>query len=478
MPQLLFLAAVVVSAPSPHVFALEAGASVWDVRSVDIDGDEQGEILALCCDDTGDALEKHVAVFQADGQGSFSPEPAFRLPLDPSVGAVFLAEVDGAAPVELVAVNAEGATVFAYRNGGLEAVDTIAFWSLFPSLSREPGFLDKATLDLDGDGIDEWLVPMPTGYAVRNVDKLRCLVECDVDSSMRTEGGTVITNRLPACHAFDSLGGDGRASDVEGIPARFGKGLAFLSDAYADFAYGENWGERARFAIPLELDDKWESSAQMHDFDNNGLPDLLVTQMQGTINLKGMTQVYMASPPAPSMAGSPAPPRYPKAPSAKFESKGSLAAPIVKDVNGDKKLDIVFFNVPWGLKFFVNIFVFKKLSVDLNIHLYHEDGFHQEPDFRANASIEAPEGNEQTAYALGDFSGDGYLDIAFGSGREKLEVHTGGATKFISSKPWATVALPAFGKARVRDIDGNGAEDIIIHHPGIRRKEFIEVVVF
>ena len=478
MPHLFVMAVLAVAVPSPHVFALEAGASVWDVRPVDIDGDGLGEILALCCDDTDGTLEKHVAVFKADALGNFPSKPSFEVALDPSVGAMFVAEVDGAAPVELVAVNAEGATVFAYRNGGLEAVQTVAFWSLYPSMSRKPAFVDKAALDLDGDGIDEWLVPMPTGYAVRNVDRLRCLVECDVDGSMRTAGSMVITNRLPACHAFDCWPASGAAPDEQTAPAQTGKGLAFLSDSCADFAYGQDWGERARFAIPLELDDKWESSAQMHDFDNNGLPDLLVTQMQGTINLKGMTQIYMASPAASSAAGTPAPPCYPAAPSTKFDSKGSLAAPIVKDVNGDEKLDIVFLNVQWGLKFFVNIFVFKKLNVDLHIHLFHEDGFRQEPDFRANASIEAPDGNEQTAYALGDFNGDGYIDIAFGSGREKLDIHTGSATRFISAKPWASVELPAFGVARVHDIDGNGTEDLIIHHPGIRRKEFIEVVVF
>ena len=206
----------------------------------------------------------------------------------------------------------------------------------------------------------------------------------------------------------------------------------------------------------------------MDDINDDGMPDLIVTQTQGTINLKALTQVYLAQGPM----------TYSETPTATFESRGSFAAPILKDVNGDKKLDIIFVNIPFGVKFFVNLFVWKKLGVDLQIYLFDGAGFATKPDFSTSLSIDAPEGKEQAAYALGDFNGDGKTDAAFGAGPEQLLLHAGGSGKFISPKPYMTLKVPAFGVARPYDLNGNAAEDIVVFHPGIKLKERIEVLVF
>jgi hypothetical protein len=329
------------------------------------------------------------------------------------------------------------------------------FFSLFPSGSREPSFLEDAALDLDGDGKDEWLVPMPTGYAVHNAEGAAGVISCDVDSVIRSGSGMYVRSQLPAYHAF-------------AIEGQKHQALAFLTDESADFAYGENWSERRRFIIPERLGEKWEASAHMHDIDGDGMPDLVVTQTQGTINLEVVTQVFLAS----------APMTYPDEPSARFKSKGSFAAPFVKDVDGDDRLDLVFINIPWGVRFFVNLFVFRKLGVELEVFVFKDGGFSTKPDFKAGVSIDAPEGREQSAYAMGDFNGDGRADIVFGEGRSKMSVHTGSADRFISSKPWVTVEVAAFGQAHAHDVNGNEADDIVIHHPGIEDAEYIEVVVF
>jgi hypothetical protein len=327
---------------------------------------------------------------------------------------------------------------------------------MFPMWSKEPQFLKKTSVDLDGDGVDEWLVPTPEGYAVRNVAGDLCPVPCEVDSSVRDGAGMVVTYRFPACHSFE----------IEGEAT---KALAFLTDEKASFAHGADWGDRKEFAIPLKLGEKWESSAMMHDINANGIPDLVVTQTEGTINLRVLTQVFLASEHF----------TYPETPTATFDAKGSYAAPTLKDVNGDGNLDMVFIKLPWGVRFFINLFVFRRLSVDLDVYLYNPDtGFADAPDFRSDVSIEAPEGREQPSHAMGDFNGDGRMDIAFGSGADNLVVHTGSEKRFISSKPWLTLSVPAFGVARTHDLNGNEPDDVVIFHPGMKGRDRIEVVIF
>ena len=439
----------------PRVYALDAGLDVWDVSIADFNGDKRGDIAAICADPVSRPVKKQLALFLADEQGAYPAKPTVIQQLDPLVGALFTAEVSGAAPVEIAAVSADGCKAFGLSDGKLSVVRDIPFVSLYPSGSKQPAFLEKAAIDLNGDGLDEWLAPMPMGFDVRNAEGLLASVHCDVDSGVRTGSGMEISNKYPACKAFE-------------LPGQKSKAIAFLSDENADFAFGEGWGETKRFKIPINLDDKWDTSADMNDINGDGFPDLIVTQTQGTINLSVLTQVYIATGPM----------EYPNEPNARFESKGSFAAPILKDVNGDKKLDVVFINIPFGVKFFVNYFMFKQVGVDLQIYLYNGTGFGKKPDYSTSVSIAAPDGKEQNAYVLGDFNGDGNTDAAFGAGADKLLLHGGGDVKFISPKPYASITVPSFGVARACKLNDNAAEDIVIIHPGIKNKERIEVLVF
>lgn len=443
------------AADTPRIYALDAGTSVWDVTAFDVNGDGKGDIVAVCCDENSEPLKKFVAIFLADESGAYSSAPSSTVPIDPSLSVLFPADIDGNGTKELAAASAEGLVAFGYSDGTLAPVFEAKFMSLFPSGTREPNFLKDTAQDIDGDGIDEWFVPMPTGFALRNPKGELAQIRCDVSSGIRTGSGMYVSNKFPAYHPF--------AVDGQDV-----KGIAFLSDEYADFAYGADWKQKERFKIPVKLGDKWDTSSNMEDFNGDGLPDLIVTQTQGTINLKALTQVYFAQGPM----------KYGDEPTAKFESNGSFAAPLVKDVNGDKLLDIIFVNIPFGVRSIVNFFMWHKLGVDLQIYVNNGTGFGAKPDFTTSVTIEAPDGKEQSAYCMGDFTGDGKTDAAFGAGKEKLMLHAGGDAKFISSKPYLTLDVPAFGVARAYKLNDNAAEDIIIHHPGISRKEKIEVLLF
>ncbi len=452
----LFVSAfLILSSPEYQAFVLDTGTSVWDVAEQDLTGDGKAEILALCCDEKSSPPAKFVACFVADAAGAYTAKPTFRLDLDPSIGALFIAEADGAPPKELVAVNAEGATVYRFENGAFAAADSPRFVSLLPSGTKEPAFLEHAAQDVDGDGKDEWLIPVPMGYEIRTPEKLLARVPCDMVSEIQSRDSVYIFHRLPSCHAFT----------LAGEPA---KCLAFLSDEYADFAHGASWSQNARFKIPLNLEEKWEASTKMDDINADGLPDLVVTQMKGTVNLRAMTQVYLASGPF----------AYPDAPTATFSAKGTIASPALVDVDGDGKKDMLFLSIPFGVRNIVNFFVRGKLSARAEVYLFQDGKFASKPTFEEDFLLDAPDGRERVAYTLGDFSGDGRMDVAFGAGANKMDIFTSSPERLVSSRPWVSLEIPSFGIAHPCDLNGNKAKDMVLFHPGGANKKRIDVIVF
>jgi hypothetical protein len=438
-----------------EVISLDCGAAVWDVAAHDLNGDGRTDLAAFCADPNADPAVKELVLFFADEQGRYSTTPITRLPVDVRVGTAFFANVDGEGPVELVAAHAEGATIYGNTDGVIGVREDLIHMSLFPSYTSEPSFLHDAAFDVDNDGVDEWLAPFPGGYRLRNANEELASLRCDVNSTIRRGSALYINNRFPDYDTFD----------VEGQST---KTLAFLSDEYADFAYGPDWAQHKRFKIPVQLGDNWDRTAKMHDIDRDGVPDLVVTQTSGTINLKALSQVYLASGPM----------EYPSEPTATFNSKGSFAAPMLKDIDGDEDLDLVFINIPFGVRFFVNYFVWQKLTARIDIHLFDEGKFPSKPNYSTTLSIDAPDGKELVAYELGDYNGDGYLDAAFGEGRDRLHIHHGVKGEFVASKPSESYDVHAFGIARTRDLNGNDSDDLIIYHPGIDNSERIEVILF
>ena len=436
-------------------YVLKTAENVWDVATTDLTGDGFADLLAITCDEESYPLTKAVSVFVADETGAYPDSATLVLPLEPSISTLFLTETDGVPPKELAAADATGAHVYRFRDGAFELIAEPRFASLLPSGSKEPLFLKKASEDLDGDGIDEWLIPSGEGYDVRSVAERIASVRCDVVSEVVRLDTLRITHRLPALHVFA----------MEGAAT---KGLAFLTDEFADFAHGEGWSKHERFRVPVNLDEKWDASAKMVDIDENGLPDLVVTQTKGTVKLQSQTLVYVAD----------APFTYSDEPTRTFVAKGAFQAPMFKDVNGDGELDAIFITIHMGIKFFVNLFLRGKLSVTAEVYLFDGTGFGEEPGFKTNLTMPVPEGREQVAYAMADFSGDGRLDVMFGHKNTMLAFYTGEDKRFISSRPWTTVETPGFGFARPYDLNGNDGQDLVLFHPGGEHAKQIDVIVF
>lgn len=453
LPALFFVLMVTTVSAAPKQFALEVTENVWDVATEDLDENGVNDLLIVTCDEKSYPQKKQVAVFLAAVSAEYSTQPSFTLPLAPSISTLFLAECDAKPPKELVALDAAGATVLKYSEVSFETIAEPRFSSLLPSGSKEPIFLKDASQDVNGDGIEEWLIPMPSGYSLRTLTGEVAFLACDVVSEIRRVESIYISHRLPACHFFDFEGS---------------KGVAFLSDEFADFTYGADWSKHHRFKIPRNLEEKWDATSKMDDVNKDGFPDLLVTQTKGTINLQVLTQVYIAT----------APFEYPQEPTTTLTNKGGIASPGLVDIDGDGNLDLVVINVAFGVKNIINLFVRGKLSVDAQVYLFQNGDFSDIPAYTTTLSLDAPEGRERVAYVLGDFDGDGRKDVAYGQDSESLAVLRGAPDRFVESKPWVTLKVPSFGAAVPFKLDANAAEDIVLFHPAGENSKRVEVIVF
>lgn len=446
---------VLLAANAGTLITLNAPQNVWDAAAEDLDGNGRADLLLLCCDERSDPLNKFVAVYLATAEGTFAAEPSFQCPLEPAAGVLFLAEMDGNAPRELVAARALGATVYGYAGGGLRERYAVEFASLFPTGAKQPVFASKVAMDLDGEGRDEWLVPVPQAYEVWDGKRRRARIPCDVVSELRRGDSVYVSNRLPAVEPFS----------VDGAP---NKALAFLSDEYADFATGAEWGNRKRHRIPVNMAEKWDANAKMADVNNDGFPDLLVTQTRGTVNLESQTHVYIA----------PAPMQYPEEPTASFSAQGSIASPSLLDVNGDGMRDIVVVRIPFGVKNIVNFFVRRKLSVSAEVYYFNGTGFGEKPGNTTNLTLDAPEGREEVAYAMDDFNGDKRLDLVFSRSRDELAFFAGEEASFLASKPFAAFEMPAFGRLTALDLNKNEAKDCVLIRTTGKEQKRVDVVLF
>lgn len=440
---------------APTAYRLNAAADVWDVTVEDLDLNGHKDVVALCSDEKSYSPEKFVGVYLATDSGAYPSRATLTLALAPETGALFWAEIDGEPPRELVITDGTGATYYTFDGGEFRVLGEARFNSILPTGSRKPKFLKNAAMDLDGDGIDEWIIPVKSGHEIRRADGLVVHVKSNTVSEVLRFGIEVVSHRLPSVHSFE-------------LPGQPVKGIVFLSREFADFSYGPLWSEHLRYPVPLELDREWDASVSMKDVNNDGFPDLLITQSRGAISVDVTAKVYVASEPF----------HYPAEPTASFETTGAFAAPLLVDVDGDKKLDMIFVSMPLGVKAILNYFFRKKVSMRADVYMYSDGVFSQVPTSHRTITVDAPEDREQIAFSSADFTGDGLLDVAYGVKEDRFSFYAGNANTLFDAKPMASLDIPAFGVAEDYNLNDNGRADIIIYHPNGKARKRIEVIVF
>ncbi|MBI2424483.1 MAG: VCBS repeat-containing protein [Candidatus Hydrogenedentes bacterium] len=442
-------------AAEPRLYQLAAPVDVWDADAEDLNGDGRKELFALLCDSKTWPYRKSVALYEGGPETGFSAQPDHVAALPEETGVVFFSEQTGQPPRELIAAHAAGAVCYTVSMDGFQEWKRVDFNSILPTQTREPLFLKKLSVDLDRDGIEEWLLPTAAGHQLYTSAGLKATIPSPMISSFRGGDTSYITYQIPAFDTFD-LGGDGPL------------GIGFANDEFADFSHGPGWEQHWRFTVPHALDEKWESTVRIDDINGDRFPDLMITQTQGTINLESRTQIYVSGKPF----------SYPASPTAEFSAKGATTSPALADVNGDELLDVIVVRIPFGVANMVSYLVRGKVSVNLEIYAFDGKKYSETPAFTTDITMDAPDGREQVAYTIGDFNNDKKIDIAYAQGENSLALHQGDPARFLSDKPWLKLEVPSFGVARAFKLDGEGSDDIVLFHPSGPHSKRIDVILF
>src|SRR5690606_29801609 len=119
-----------------------------------------------------------------------------------SFGTAFLAQTDETPALELVLARHDLLQVLHWKEGAFVYGPRVALDSLLPSGTREPIFLRDAVVDLDNDGVDEWLIPLAEGYAIAGPKGVRTRLEADLSSEMRAFGRGEVQHSLSMAATF------------------------------------------------------------------------------------------------------------------------------------------------------------------------------------------------------------------------------------------------------------------------------------
>jgi hypothetical protein len=440
---------------NPIQQSLIAPYPVWDAIVEDINNDGQPDIIGLCKPEEPSIRVKYLVVFLSKGNGRFNSTPDVEFVLTAESGIGLIGNFLEAKKNVLLMTNPEGCVFLEYQDGEFVPVGEAKFRTLMPSYTLKPKFVRNAVVDVDEDGIDEWILPTPGGQIIQNAKGFSSFIEGDNTSELIDVGGLSVIHRLPNVHVYGE-----RDSEL--------KSIALLSERRVDWYWGKEWEEHGEFEIPLRLKENWEARTKLADVNGDEHPDLMVTQTKGTIDLSTMVQIYISD---DSL-------RYNSVPTFQTTFKGGVATPALFDVDGDEDLDLVMINIPFSFKNLANFFLRKKMSVRIDIHFFDKNSFSKSPDYKQYFTLDAPDGQERVGYALGDFSGDGRTDVAISHQRNLISIYTGQKKRLLSPKPTYQFTLPAFGVLTREDINLSGGEDLLLFHSVGKHKRQIDVICF
>jgi len=471
---LVMICCAVTDGAAQH-YTLQHEDVLADVAVSDVNGDGRDDICALSARGTADR-GTYLSVYLSRPDGTYAEKADCRQELPPTVGGVFFAETDGAPPAEVVAVDTAGAHILALRDKAFTQVAEPRFVSLFPAGLEFPRFLDNQVVDVDRDGVHEWLVPLPHGYGLREPGCEIATIGCHVagavahDSASRTHLRYDFPGVVPFPWENDAY-----------------QALAFINTHTVEFVRGPDWNDLVTSEIPFKKaperlsptpsgayadtfpkPPKPQAHAELHDLNEDGLPDLLVTEAQGSIDVETCTRIFFAQPGC----------TFSQEPDMQFVKSGAFAQPTVIDVNGDGLDDVFFFELSFGLKSMVSYLVRERLTLRLEAHLNSPHGFDATPRYRSRFTLAAPDGTREGILALGDFTGDGRMDAVFSPDGKRLGLFEGRGEELVSQEPSATFDIPPYGAAKTCDLNANRRRDIVVFEAGNKGTRDIHVLVF
>lgn len=437
----------------PELITLNLVPVIRDVIVEDINLDGKRDLIVFSSEEDG--YEKKLKIFYQQSElPIFDEKYSLSFQIKEPCSVIFTTKIENNHNF-LVIANSEDFYIYRFEKNEMLLERTIQYSTAFSYNAKEPVFMRDVSYDLDDDGTDEWFIPTPRGVTIfKNFIPLS-EIDFHIFHEFYSGNNTTLFYQFPVIYPL-------KKSKENPKP------VAFLGDKEMIFAYGEGWKSTKKMKIERKNPEKWDSTYRLGDINNDGFPDILFTETQGTINLRTTLYIYTSEGAY----------QYPANPQFEYKIKGAVSLPVMKDINNDNNDDLILFNIPLGLTNFINFFLRGKMSVETKVFLSDSHSLSIKPDYQTTMTMDAPDGKDQIAYAIDDFSGDGILDIAYGQSHNTIQINIGLQEGNLKTKQWTKVNVPAFGIIRTGYINENKSKDIIVYRPTGENKERVDIILF
>ncbi|MHC4600599.1 MAG: FG-GAP repeat domain-containing protein [Planctomycetota bacterium] len=421
-------------------------------------------------------LEGRRVVLFLQGAGGFPRWPTQVFPLDPRALILHVGDRRDRKGRELVFVAPGG--VFAYPwEEGKWAAKPVAWVEGETALRRGTGapLLRDFFTDLDGDGLDDLIIPVPGRYVFLRQDKAGKFARwaaLRVDPSVRLwvpKDGRLANlrrvGRYPVPFVVD-FDGDGRRD----IVIRHARELHVFRGR-PDGPFGEIPDFVVRTGLPDQkkklggrLQLGFEVPLLLGDLQEDGVPDLVAC-----LPLKGEALAFLRK------KG-----RDLGKPGFVFRMDGWPLGAMIKNLDGKRGPDLIIGGVgKIGIWSVLKIFLTKEVLVHAFFFLNRGDGrFPVKPDRTWDVAVPLKFATTQKGFRLGttlaanfdgDFNGDGFKDLVVRRGNVMLDIFPGREEGVFARKPWKSVTIMNAEKYRyvfpeVADFNGDGRSDLLLHY--------------
>ena len=468
------------AAPKDDLFTLQL-VKIDEGRTVaaelaDFDGDGRTDLLQIVFVGVPPAEQRLIRLWTQGEDGALSAKPLYEIPVPEDSAAYDVGDVTELPGQELVLLRPQGLTILSFANPALPRRDLVVDGSTLVPSEDERG-LDRLHMIYTEFGPEpRLLVPMLARTAFLSpTGETRALLDAGARANyfLPPSPGPLIVDSdiqllldVPRI-AVGDVNGDARP-DVVSLGRHDVR--VFLQREDSSFVHTPD--REYKLALISELDHIRGSGAvrgDARDVSGDGKLDLMISHMAGGItDAKSETRIYLNRDGVWDL----------EKPDFVSDGGAGWGADQLVDIDKDGRPELLHVALPFSVLGLVEALVTR--SVDAQITVYKADAsgaYAKEPWFERNLEIAIsfdtgrPKGFVPTGTF--DMNGDGFDDLLTPGDGDRVEIWLGGV-EGIASDLAGRQKLPANGRVRGGDWNGDGLEDLVLYDP---RKPRTPVVI-